>query len=243
MDELREYFDQWMLSIKNLAEANLTFSEEIFFDDCMKVLIEDGHSYEFEEDTEGFSNGGYQYTPFKKQGLRLDGYEYLDDRSLLALYICEYSQEESIQKLSQTVIDQLLNHKFFAQKPPKSLDRAAFGFLTESVKNLSLVDAAATLTHAVARSVALSLDHLPSPPREIWITGGGRKNLEIMRLLSAGLPMAVHDINELGFDGDMVEAQAFAYLAARVLHSLPTSFPLTTGVPLPVIGGKISAAS
>jgi anhydro-N-acetylmuramic acid kinase len=64
-----------------------------------------------------------------------------------------------------------------------------------------------------------------------------------MRLLRAGLPMEVHDINELGFDGDMVEAQAFAYLAARVLHGLPTSFPLTTGVPSPVIGGKISAAS
>ena len=83
---------------------------------------------------------------------------------------------------------------------------------------------------------------MPSPPREIWITGGGRKNLEIMRLLRAGLPMEVRDIDELGFDGDMVEAQAFAYLAARVLYRLPTSFPLTTGVNSPVIGGKISAA-
>jgi len=117
MGELREYFDQWMLSINNLAEANLTFSEEIFFDECMKVLIEDGHSYEFEEDAEGFSNGGYQYTPFKKQGLRLDGYEYLNDRSLLTLYICEYSQEESIQKLNQSAIDQLLkNTKRFFEK-------------------------------------------------------------------------------------------------------------------------------
>ena len=155
----------------------------------------------------------------------------------------EYGSLAAQGVASKAVIDQLLNHKYFAQKPPKSLDRDEFGFLTKSVENFSLVDAAATLTHAVARSVALSLDHLPSPPREIWITGGGRKNLEIMRLLRAGLPMEVRDIDELGFDGDMVEAQAFAYLAARVLYRLPTSFPLTTGVASPVIGGKISAAS
>jgi hypothetical protein len=115
MNELEEYFNQWMMSIQNLAEANLTFSEAIFFDDCMKVLIEDGHSYEFEEDAEGFSNGGYRYTPFKRQGLRVDGYEYLKDRSLLTLYVCEYAQDETIQSLNQSTIDQLFKNtkKFF----------------------------------------------------------------------------------------------------------------------------------
>ena len=117
MNELEEYFNQWMMSIQNLAEANLTFSEAIFFDDCMKVLIEDGHSYEFEEDAEGFSNGGYQYTPFKRKGLRVDGYEYLSDRSLLTLYVCEYAQDESIQSLNQSTIDQLFkNTKNFFEK-------------------------------------------------------------------------------------------------------------------------------
>jgi hypothetical protein len=115
MNELEEYFNQWMMSIQNLAEANLTFSEAIFFDDCMKVLIEDGHSYEFEEDAEGYSNGGYRYTPFKRQGLRVDGYEYLKDRSLLTLYVCEYAQDETIQSLNQSTIDQLFKNtkKFF----------------------------------------------------------------------------------------------------------------------------------
>ncbi len=117
MNELEEYFNQWMMSIQNLAEANLTFSEAIFFDDCMKVLIEDGHSYEFEEDAEGFSNGGYQYTPFKRQGLRVDGYEYLSDLSLLTLYVCEYAQDETIQSLNQSTIDQLFkNTKRFFEK-------------------------------------------------------------------------------------------------------------------------------
>ena len=44
----------------------------------------------------------------------------------------------------------------------------------------------------------------------------------------------------VGLDGDMLEAQAFAYLAVRVLRGLPTSGPSTTGVRLPVSGGRIS---
>jgi anhydro-N-acetylmuramic acid kinase len=38
----------------------------------------------------------------------------------------------------------------------------------------------------------------------------------------------------------MLEAQAFAYLAVRVLRGLPTSAPGTTGVRLPVSGGRVS---
>ncbi len=43
-----------------------------------------------------------------------------------------------------------------------------------------------------------------------------------------------------GLDGDMLEAQAFAYLAVRVLHGLPISGPGTTGAPEPIPGGRIS---
>jgi len=40
----------------------------------------------------------------------------------------------------------------------------------------------------------------------------------------------------------MLEAQAFAYLAVRVLRGLPTSAPMTTGVAAPVGGGRVSRA-
>ncbi|MYA90170.1 MAG: anhydro-N-acetylmuramic acid kinase, partial [Boseongicola sp. SB0662_bin_57] len=43
-----------------------------------------------------------------------------------------------------------------------------------------------------------------------------------------------------GMDGDMLEAQAFAYLAARIRSGLPTSAPGTTGATKPVSGGIIS---
>ena len=47
-------------------------------------------------------------------------------------------------------------------------------------------------------------------------------------------------VEAVGLDGDMLEAQAFAYLAVRVLRGLATSAPGTTGVRLPVSGGRIS---
>mgnify|MGYP002385276686 CR=1 FL=1 len=41
----------------------------------------------------------------------------------------------------------------------------------------------------------------------------------------------------MGFDGDGLEALAFAYLAVRSLQGLPLTFPSTTGVSSPVTGG------
>ena len=47
-------------------------------------------------------------------------------------------------------------------------------------------------------------------------------------------------VEAVGLDGDMIEAQAFGWLAVRVLRGLPTSGPATTGAPAPVCGGRIS---
>ncbi|WP_292327129.1 anhydro-N-acetylmuramic acid kinase, partial [Mesorhizobium sp.] len=44
----------------------------------------------------------------------------------------------------------------------------------------------------------------------------------------------------LGWKGDAVEAECFAFLAVRVLRGLPISFPSTTGVPQPMRGGRLA---
>ncbi|TIU17385.1 MAG: anhydro-N-acetylmuramic acid kinase, partial [Mesorhizobium sp.] len=44
----------------------------------------------------------------------------------------------------------------------------------------------------------------------------------------------------LGWKGDAVEAECFAFLAVRVLRGLPISFPTTTGVPQPMRGGRLA---
>ena len=55
--------------------------------------------------------------------------------------------------------------------------------------------------------------------------------------LGSALGVPVEPMEALGWDGDAIEAQAFAYLAVRKLKNLPTSFPETTGVAAPTTGG------
>lgn len=132
---------------------------------------------------------------------------------------------------------------FFAKAPPKALDRDAFAWLQKAVAHLSDEDAAATLTAAAAEAVAAAFPHLPARPSAVYVSGGGRLNGALMAQLAARLALPVQKVEALGLDGDMLEAQAFAYLAARVLRGLPLSAPQTTGVPAPQKGGKISRPS
>ena len=117
MDALKVYSAEWRRKIDLMTEANETFSNSMFFDDCMNKLIEDGHTSEYEDDNAGNSNGGYKQAYFRQRGLRLDGYEYLGDRSTLILYICHYVQDEDLSSLTQTEIDQFVrNTKRFYEK-------------------------------------------------------------------------------------------------------------------------------
>ena len=75
------------------------------------------------------------------------------------------------------------------------------------------------------------------------VTGGGRLNPAMMERLKEQAPCPVDAVEDHGLNGDMLEAQAFAYLAVRVLRGLPTSAPGTTGVAAPVGGGQISRPS
>jgi anhydro-N-acetylmuramic acid kinase len=54
------------------------------------------------------------------------------------------------------------------------------------------------------------------------------------------LPVSVEPVEAAGLNGDMLEAQAFAHLAVRVLRGMPTSAPGTTGVRAAIGGGQIS---
>ncbi|MDO5528737.1 MAG: anhydro-N-acetylmuramic acid kinase [Paracoccus sp. (in: a-proteobacteria)] len=138
------------------------------------------------------------------------------------------------------IVADFLRHPYFSRKPPKSLDRDAFAALADAVKPLDLADAAATLVAAAAGAVAAGLAHLPGAPGRVLVCGGGRHNRAMMAALEAALPCPVKPVEAAGLDGDMLEAQAFGWLAARVLRGLPTSGPSTTGAPGPVCGGRIS---
>ncbi len=133
-------------------------------------------------------------------------------------------------------LSRLLQNPFFPLTPPKSLDRDAWDI--SHLKGLSLEDGAATLTAFTVQSVVQCLSHLPQKPLAWYVTGGGRLNPAIMQGLREALQVPVHDVDELQWNGDALEAQGFAYLAVRSQQGLPLSFPSTTKVPKPVTGGR-----
>ena len=137
-------------------------------------------------------------------------------------------------------LELFLAEPYFARVPPKSLDRNDFAEMVALVGELSDADAAATLTAMCAAGVAEAMQHCPRLPEAVYVTGGGRHNPVLMEMLRVGLDCPVQPIEEIGLDGDMLEAQAFAYLAVRVARGLPTSCPGTTGVRAAVGGGQVS---
>ena len=143
-------------------------------------------------------------------------------------------------RVEEAIVRQFLTAPYFAKSPPKSLDRNDFPDVRHLVGQLSDVDAVATLTAIAVASVKCGLRHCPVPPTALYATGGGRRNPVMMEMLRTELDCPVATVEALGLDGDMLEAQAFAYLAVRVLRGFPTSSPTTTGVRAPVSGGLVS---
>lgn len=139
-----------------------------------------------------------------------------------------------------SAVTQFLENPFFDRSLPKSLDRDDFATALSLVRGLNDADAAATLTAMSAASVKRGMAHCPTPPDRVLVTGGGRRNPVMMRMLQDVLSCPVVPVESVGLDGDMLEAQAFAYLAVRVARGLPTSAPSTTGGREPVSGGVLS---
>ncbi|RTL53021.1 MAG: anhydro-N-acetylmuramic acid kinase [Bradyrhizobiaceae bacterium] len=135
-------------------------------------------------------------------------------------------------------IARALAHPFFALPPPKSLDRNDFAAFT--IADMKPEDGAATLTAFTAESIARIVPLLPRPPRSWIVVGGGANNPTLLKMLADALaPARVITGNSLGWSGDAIEAQAFAYLAVRSLKGLPLTYPGTTGVKTPLSGGVL----
>ncbi len=138
--------------------------------------------------------------------------------------------------VDRAAVEQFLADPFFAQPAPKSLDRNHFMAFTKGHWNLD--DGAATLTAMTVAAIMEAVRIVPETPKQLLICGGGRHNPTLMQMLKQH-PLPVVPVEEVGWNGDMLEAEAFAYLAARSAQGLPLSLPTTTGVPQPQTGGTL----
>ena len=137
-------------------------------------------------------------------------------------------------------LNTLMSNMYFKKNPPKSLGRDDFNI--DCISTLSPADGAATLTEFSANTIKKSECFLPGFPRRWIVTGGGRNNTFLMKLLKHKLNADVLKAEKVGLNGDSMEAQAFAYLAVRSIRKLPLSGPTTTGVTSPITGGKFYKA-
>lgn len=144
-------------------------------------------------------------------------------------------------KVNEQIVATMMRHKYFGKYPPKSTDRREFIEKLEHLEGLGLEDGTATATAFVAQSIAYSLLlYLPEIPKVLIVCGGGAKNPTILRFLRQRLPdMEIRTASEEGFNTNALESQAVAFMAVRRLYHLPISFPTTTGVPEPMVGGEI----
>nr|WP_280986902.1 anhydro-N-acetylmuramic acid kinase [Fulvimarina endophytica] len=133
-----------------------------------------------------------------------------------------------------------LDSTFFSKSLPKSLDKFDFPVPDGDAGELS--DVARTLCHVTAVGIARAREHMPREPRLWIVAGGGRRHPSILADLAdaVGEEANVALAEDCGFDGDAMEAEAWAYLAVRAMRGLPLTFPTTTGCREAVSGGVIS---
>jgi anhydro-N-acetylmuramic acid kinase len=143
---------------------------------------------------------------------------------------------------NKKIIKKKLQHDFFKKPPPKSLDKLSFtDFYNELLnKNYSEPDIMATLAEFTVETIATSLLFLPKTINSILITGGGYRNIHLMKRLKNKLKLKFLNEEQLGINFDYIESELIAYLSARSIYNLPITFPHTTGILKPSSGGKLS---
>ncbi|MFN7177135.1 MAG: anhydro-N-acetylmuramic acid kinase, partial [Thermaurantiacus sp.] len=143
-----------------------------------------------------------------------------------------------VGRVREDVLTSMLDLPWFDRAGPKSLDRDDFSLA--AVRGLAAEDGAATLAAFTAETVAIALRNLPERPLRLLVTGGGRHNPAIMAALASRTGCAVAPVEAEGWQGDALEAQAFAWLAVRHVRGLPGSWPDTTGCRHPVVPGRLA---
>jgi anhydro-N-acetylmuramic acid kinase len=141
-------------------------------------------------------------------------------------------------KVDEERLARLLTHPYLVAPSPKSLDRN--DFTAAMAEGLSVEDGAATLTAFTAGAVGKALDILPTRPERLIVCGGGRRNPTLVSAIRERARVEPVLAETVGWRGDAVEAECFAFLAARTLRGLPISFPRTTGVKQPMTGGRLA---
>ena len=144
-------------------------------------------------------------------------------------------------ELNKNILNLFTKDKFFKKKYPKSLDRNYFYFIFKKLIKLKSNNAITTAIYFTIYSILILLQNkICKEIKEVIITGGGRKNKFLMNTLKeikSNLKISL--IDDYGLNGDLIEAQMFAYIGVRSLKRYVLSSRLTTGVSRSISGGRL----
>lgn len=115
---MEEFYNDLMQQIYVSADTSEDFKVSQFFDKAMEYLLDDGTL----ED--------YTYLPYQKSGMKIDGYELIEDREILNLLLCDFNDDHEIQTLQRADID--LNVKRLAKFVTESIQKQYYNSLEET---------------------------------------------------------------------------------------------------------------
>ena len=95
------------------------------------------------------------------------------------------------------------------------------------------------LRYGIKDFIKDSFKFLPQNPKKIIFSGGGCRNIALMRRLGKFFKNKIISLEDINYNSDFIEAELIGYLAVRSLKNLPITFPGTTGVKKPISGGTL----
>ena len=156
----------------------------------------------------------------------------------------------------EPLLNQLIEHPFFARTYPKSTGREDFNlaWLQDELQKFdqasahirySSADVQATLTELTAMSASMQINMFINAHENssVYVCGGGALNDYLMTRLQAHLPhCTVETTASLGLNPAWVEAVAFAWLARQTLIGETGNLPAVTGASKGVVLGQVCFA-
>ncbi len=118
MSDIAEFYNDFMQQIYISADTGEDFKAGKFFEKAMEYLLDDGTL----ED--------YTYLPYKKIGMKIDGYELVEDREILNLLLCDFEDDSELKTLKKSEID--LSIKRLTKFVTESIEKKYYNNLEES---------------------------------------------------------------------------------------------------------------
>ena len=148
-------------------------------------------------------------------------------------------------RLVPELLKALLADPYLQRTPPKSTGKEHYNLAwLHSLLGPGLEprDVQRTLAEFTARSIVDALGRWVPTVERLLVCGGGRLNRFLMQRLTELAGAVVQSTDKYGWNGDAIEAAAFAWLAHQRLIGEPGNVPEVTGARGPRLLGAVYAA-